>query len=205
MRLSREDVYPLTHSSSSSSSRSSSSSSNNNNVVSSSSGGGGNAQGDKSLPLNMAAYEHLTQAGVDVLELSDTDSSARSTAKFQEFNNTTGGGGATATQQQQPPQQTGQQQEQRRDQAGADAVKPESGLSRATPNIPMQQAQARSGGGAKERASAYPGAPPSRQFPPPPVKRQGAMSDLWQQQGAFRSNGKSMKSIFQEVSPGMTA
>lgn len=46
----------------------------------------------------------------------------------------------------------------------------------------------------------------ARSEDPPPQRfmRQGAMSDLWQQQGAFRSNRKSMKSMFQEVSKGLT-
>ena len=200
MRLSQEDVDPLAHSSSSSDNSNSI-----NNVVSCSGGGGSNGHGDKSLPLNMAAYEYLDQAGVDVLELSDTDSSARSTAQFQEkLNDTAAAAAAAASEEEEQPQRHKQtrrpQQQQQRHEPGTDA---ESGLARGTANISMHQA--RSEGGAKEGESAYPGAPPPGQFPPPPVKRQGAMSDLWQQQGAYRSNGKSMKSIFQEVSPGMTA
>lgn len=42
--------------------------------------------------------------------------------------------------------------------------------------------------------------PPSRaRGVPVPLKRRQGMSDVWQQQGAFRSNRKSMKSMFEEV------
>eukprot|EP00903_Cladosiphon_okamuranus_P013022 g12150.t1 len=39
---------------------------------------------------------------------------------------------------------------------------------------------------------------PSRPSPPVPLRRREGMSDVWQQQGAFRSNRKSMKSMFEE-------
>lgn len=40
---------------------------------------------------------------------------------------------------------------------------------------------------------------PGRGMPPVPLRRREAMSDVWQQQGAFRSNRMSMKSMFEEV------
>lgn len=36
-------------------------------------------------------------------------------------------------------------------------------------------------------------------LPPRPLHRQEGMSDLWQTQGAFRSNRQSMKAMFKEV------
>ena len=42
--------------------------------------------------------------------------------------------------------------------------------------------------------------PPRERGMPAPLRRREGMSDVWQQQGAFRSNRKSMKSIFEEVS-----
>lgn len=41
--------------------------------------------------------------------------------------------------------------------------------------------------------------PPRERGMPAPMRRREGMSDVWQQQGAFRSNRKSMKSIFEEV------
>ena len=186
MRLSQEDpVDPLARN------KSSSNNSNNNNIANSS-GAGSNSHGGKSSPLNIATYQHLAEAGVDTLELSDTDSSARSTADSHEKLNNTAQHLPTP-----PPQQSRQHQEQQQHLPAGEAAaapKPESGLARGNANIPTQQPQARSSRGSmKETETACAEAPPR-------IKRQGAMSDLWQQQGAFRSNGKSMQSIFQEVS-----
>lgn len=56
-----------------------------------------------------------------------------------------------------------------------------------------------------ERAGANSRAAPMRSerrpsgSTPAPIKRQAAMSDLWQQQGAFRSNRHSMRRMFEEV------
>lgn len=41
---------------------------------------------------------------------------------------------------------------------------------------------------------------PTIRYEAPLLRRQGAMSDLWQHQAAFRTNQRSMKSIFEEVS-----
>lgn len=57
------------------------------------------------------------------------------------------------------------------------------------------------GEGESEVAAAVLEKREERTGPPPRVtlRRQGALSDLWQHQGAFRSNRRRMKSVFQEV------
>lgn len=94
-----------------------------------------------------------------------------------------------------------QQQQQQRSQQEGEPKGTRSGLVAAgssasfAPTWKVRQVQ--------EAASAGEPRPPprGRGMPmPAPLRRRQAMSDVWQHQGAFRSNRKSMKSMFEEVS-----
>lgn len=148
----------------------------------------------------MAIYVRLTESLADTADDSDTESSLGGSDTQRKAAETAITVAAASAQAASPSTQgvAGHHQQHHLQAAvmNSEQVDGETGdvVCRDTSLAASQESELAVGGQREERSNSRP-----VEFGMPPITRQGAMSDLWQHQGAFRSNQQSMKSMFEEV------
>lgn len=151
-------------------------------------------------PSTMAIYVRLTESLADTADDSDTESSLGGSNTQRKAAETATTVAAPSAQAASPSTQgvAGHHQQHHLQAAvmNSEQVDGETGdvVCRDTSLAASQESELADGGQRQERCNSRP-----VEFGMPPITRQGAMSDLWQHQGAFRSNQQSMKSMFEEV------
>lgn len=160
-------------------------------------GGTADAENDQmgATPANMEVYVRLAESAA--AGEFDLDSSADSTSLSHSGGRYDSLSSSLRNHKQQQQNQQGQLQEEP-NVAGSGLVAGSSTSFAPISEVGQEQEEEEKGAEASGERRAPP-RPPRERGMPVPLRRRGGMSDVWQQQGAFRSNRKSMKSMFEEV------
>lgn len=163
----------------------------------------GGGAGQQRLPAAMEIYLRITESvGGGAGDLSETDSSSRSgvdlrAAAAEHSTAAVAAAAGAAADAKQQQQHSPRHQQHEVDASVSTASGSDLDDAQKNGDSKHEEVEEEELGGVAVAAEEVPS--PQRGEIPRALRRQGAMSDLWQPQGAFRSNQMSMKNMFEEV------